>query len=746
MRKRRWHGVAVSFLGAAVSGTAVAEAASQQPVEMAEVTLGKVTVSAAKDERRLDEVPATVTVIDAVQLKEQLVENITDLVRYEPGVSVPYQGSRFGRSGFTIRGLGGNRVQIEVDGVPIPDGFAIGEFSNAGRDFVDLDNLKRVEIVRGSASSLYGSDALGGVVSFTTKDPLDYLDGPEDRLAVQARGGYAGADDSWIGGGTVAGREGAFSGLFSAVVRSGDQLSSKGDNGGTGASRTQPDPSDSVSQNLLAKFLYGETGDAPLKLTLERLIDDSNTNSLSSVRAVSPTTQTTALHADDRARRARASLEQSLFEIGPLNSLLWRVYVNDSRTRQDTLEARTVSTGGGSMRERERRALFKQQVVGGETTATGDFETGALGHRWVAGLELERIRTVQSRSGSERNLTAGTQTTTIGPDAFPVRDFPITNTIEAGLYAQDDIRYGALTVTPGLRIDYYNLDPRPDSIFVGDNPGVDPSGLKKVNVSLKLGMIWRFNERLSAYGNYARGFRAPPYSDVNVGFTNVQFGYTAIPNPDLKPETSNSFEVGLRGGIEDATASVAAFYNRYRNFIQSFVSQGVNADGLLVFQSQNLTKVRIFGAEAKGELGGALLDPSLKSFHLRGALAWAKGDDLSANVPLTSIDPLTGVVGLAWRPASLPVMAELVSTMTIEDSRTDNTSGQGYQAPGYVRVDLLGEWRMTPNADFNLGLFNLGDRRIVPAANVQSRLANDPAIDRFSQPGFNIGANVRLRF
>lgn len=742
MRKRWWHGLVL----AAISSTATAETAAGKPLETAEVTLGKVTVSATKDERQLDEVPATVTVIDASDLKQQLVENIADLVRYEPGVSVPYQGSRFGRSGFTIRGLGGNRVQIEIDGVPIPDGFAIGDFSNAGRDFVDPDNLKRVEIVRGSASSLYGSDALGGVVSFTTKDPLDYLDGPEDKLAVQARGGYAGADDSWIGGGTVAGRSGAFSGLLSAVMRSGDQLSNKGDNSGTGITRTQPDPSESVSQNLLAKLVYGETGDAPIKLTLERLVDDSDTNALSAVRAVSVTTRTTALNADDQARRSRVSLEQTLFGLGPLNSLLWRVYVNDSRTRQDTLEARSVSTGGGSLRERERRALFKQQVIGGETTATGVFATGPLAHRWVAGLEMERIRTEQSRSGSERNLTAGTATTTIGPDAFPVRDFPITNTVEAGFYAQDDISHGALTVVPGLRVDYYNLDPRPDSIFIEDNPGVTPSGLNKLNLSPKLGLIWRFGERLSAYGNYARGFRAPPYSDVNVGFTNVQFGYTAIPNPDLKPETSNSFEIGLRGGVEDATAAVAAFYNRYHNFIQSFVSQGVNADGLLVFQSRNLTKVRIYGAEAKGELGGALLDDSLKTFRLRGALAWAQGDDLSADVPLNSIDPLSGVVGLAWRPAARPISAELVTTMTIEDSRTDNSNGQSYQAPGYVRVDLLGEWRITPRADLNVGLFNLGDRRIVPAANVQARLANDPAIDRFSQPGFNVAANLRLRF
>ncbi len=109
----RWSAVSALAIAGMANGaelelaaTAAADPAATPP------TLATVTVSASKDERRLEEVPATVTVIDAFQLKQQVVENIGDLVRYEPGVSVPNQGSRFGRSGFTIRGLGGNRVQV----------------------------------------------------------------------------------------------------------------------------------------------------------------------------------------------------------------------------------------------------------------------------------------------------------------------------------------------------------------------------------------------------------------------------------------------------------------------------------------------------------------------------------------------------------------------------------------------------------------------------------------------------------
>ena len=75
-------------------------------------------------------------------------------------------------------------MRVQTDGIAMPTSFNIGSFSNANRNFTDLDTLKRVEIVRGPASSLYGSDALGGVVAFVTKDPADYL--KDGRTATSA--------------------------------------------------------------------------------------------------------------------------------------------------------------------------------------------------------------------------------------------------------------------------------------------------------------------------------------------------------------------------------------------------------------------------------------------------------------------------------------------------------------------------------------------------------------------------------
>ena len=135
----------------------------------------RVQVTATRTERAASDVAATVDVIDREQLDRKLVQDIRDLVRYEPGVSVTRSAARFGLGGFRIRGLDGNRVLIQTDGIALPKSFDIGSFANANRNFTDLETLKRVEIVRGPASSLYGSDALGGVVAFVTKDPADYV-------------------------------------------------------------------------------------------------------------------------------------------------------------------------------------------------------------------------------------------------------------------------------------------------------------------------------------------------------------------------------------------------------------------------------------------------------------------------------------------------------------------------------------------------------------------------------------------
>jgi hemoglobin/transferrin/lactoferrin receptor protein len=131
-------------------------------------------------------------------MERQNINTAREFVRDEPGLSVGNQPGRTGTTNFVIRGIGENRVRLEIDGVKIPDfpGTNFGA-STYTRDFVDYDALKRIEIIRGPASALYGSDALGGVVSFITKDPSDYLDLVKKDWYASAKVGYDGIDNNF---------------------------------------------------------------------------------------------------------------------------------------------------------------------------------------------------------------------------------------------------------------------------------------------------------------------------------------------------------------------------------------------------------------------------------------------------------------------------------------------------------------------------------------------------------------------
>ena len=136
--------------------------------------LDAVTVTATLRPAPVRETPGMVSVIDSETIQERLLENFADLVKYEPGVYVESNVTRLGLNGFNIRGIGGNRVMTQVDGVQTSEQFDFGPF-NVHQVGLDVDALKSVEIVRSANSALYGGDALGGVVSLFTKDPADYL-------------------------------------------------------------------------------------------------------------------------------------------------------------------------------------------------------------------------------------------------------------------------------------------------------------------------------------------------------------------------------------------------------------------------------------------------------------------------------------------------------------------------------------------------------------------------------------------
>jgi hemoglobin/transferrin/lactoferrin receptor protein len=713
--------------------------------------LERITVTATAAPVAVGDAVATVSVIDADEIERQGARDIKDLVRYEPGVSVRNQPGRFGLSGFNIRGLDGNRVLVRIDGVRIADGFAIGSFANAGRDTVDIDTLKQAEILRGPASSLYGSSALAGVVSFVTKDPRDYLAG-DDTAALRGKAGHASVDDGKHGGFTGAWHSGDFSALMHWTHRQGTEPDNQGALASRDGTRTVNNPQDYEDDALLLKGVLDLGGGDVLRGTLEGTRGRTDTEVLSALgtsRLGPSTIVVESLAGIDRAQRHRASLEWALgarswFERARINA-----YVQQTGNTQDTREDRTTIAASGARAPvtRERRFEFDQDLAGLEAAFRHDFSTGPLSHRLTWGSERLRTDTAQRRDGLQRNRVTGATTNVVVPDVFPVRDFPLSETTETGLFVEDEITLldGRLSLVPGLRWDRFELQPQPDPVFAADNPGIVPVAIDESNLTPRLGAAWKFGGGWSLHANRAEGFRAPPYNDANIGFTNLQFGYTALPNPDLESESSRGLELGLRWRGDAGFVALAAYRNAYEDFIESLRSLGTDpATGLLVFQSQNIDEVTVEGLELRAAWRLGATWPALDGFELNAAASAARGTDEVSDQPLNSVDPRRLIAGLRYDAGDGRWNAELVATAVARQDRVDDTGGVQFRPPGYAVFDLFGQYRISEALRLDLGVYNLGDRRYWEWADVRGRLAGDIALDRFTRPGRSVQATLVL--
>lgn len=732
-----------------------ASAAAQLPT-----FLDDITVSATRGPKSVKEAPGSVSVVDADRIEQTMAADARDLVRYEPGVYVEGDVTRLGLSGFNIRGIGGNRVLTQVDGIPTAEQFSFGPFT-LPQSFLDVDTISTVEIVRSAASSLYGSDALGGVVSVVTKDPRELLDGR--RTALRLRAGYDGRDREMSESLSSAFGSTRWDGSLLLSRRDGHERDNQGTVDTADGTRTAPNPSDRQASQALGKLVFRPGPSSTVRLGLEVFDASADTGVLSSqgLQDLSTgfppgtvyTLDTRRFDAQDEAVRRRLSIEHSLQRGGGLfNTLLWRVYGQDNESEQHTVERRITRQGGplfGPLRttsvDRFGLVTFEQERLGGEAQLMRYFEAGKGRPVLLTyGVSVSQNRFDQLRDRREVSTATGAAVPNALP--FPSKYFPASEVLETGAYLQGEMELagGRLKVIPGLRFDRFELDAdQDDEVFQHGNPGTPPAAdMTDSALSPKLSLVYAPHASTAVFVQYARGFRAPPYSDVNNGFTNLASGYTTLANPDLRPETSDNYEVGVRTSLGRTSLSLTLFDNHYDGFIET-VTLGVNpATGLIEFQPQNLTEVGIRGVELAGDaaLGKAL--------RLRGSFAWIEGEDETLDAPLNSIPPARLVLGLLFHRPGSRYGAELTSTVAAAkgDDEVDTAAVDQFAAPGYEVFDLTAFVDLTSRLSLNVGLFNLLDETYWEWADVRGVAAGSAALDRYTSAGFSAAASLRWRW
>lgn len=697
-----------------------------------------ITVTATRAPIDTDEAPVTVTVITAEDIADQLATDIKDLVRFEPGVSVPRSPARFGAAlgvtgragneGFVIRGIGGNRTQILVDGVRVPDGFTFGAQAAGRGDYVDLGLVKSVEILRGPASALYGSDGLSGAVSFTLSEPADFLESGDD-VGGLVRAAYGSADDEFSETAIVAGRAGTLSAMLAYTRRDFHELDNEGTNDVTGAARTTPNPQDGHSDAVLGRIVWEPGGGHKLRLTGEYIDTYLFTDVLSGLGDNGLGTTVDVLVGEDTGDRARIAADWSWEGDGAIEYAQVGAYWQDAEDRQFTQEDRTPAA------DRTRLNTFENRVYGASAEARAAFDTGAIGHRLVFGGDVSFTRQEGLRDG------------TVPPfgETFPTRAFPATDFTLGGVFVGDEIAVadGLVTLFPALRFDAYKLDAIDDPLlpaFAGADQSDD-------HFSPRVGAVVKLSDAVRLYANYATGFKAPEPGQVNQFFGNLAFGYISAPNPDLGPERSESWEGGVRVGSGTVQVSATAFKADYKDFIsQEVVSGSFTPMDPAIFQFINIGQVEVQGIEGKAE---ARLANGLTG---RLAFAYADGDEVlpdGSERPLGSIDPFTLVAGLGYRDPGSRFGGELIVTHNARKS-LESTEGvcteECFRPDSATILDATAFFRVTERLTLRVGLFNLTDEKYAYWSDVRGLAASSAITDAYTRPGRNASASVSFRF
>lgn len=690
-------------------------------------TLKEVVISGSRNEQDPDDLPASVDIINRKAIEERQIRDIRDAARDIPNVEVQRSPSRYnlattstgrdGNAGFNIRGLDGNRVLILEDGIRQPRSYAFNAQA-FGRDYLDVGLIQRVEIIKGSTSALYGSDGMAGLVNFITVDPSNFLT-PNKGFGGSASLRYDG-DSNGVGvGATMAGRFNLVASWIVGVnVDRGHELENKGDVGGTGATRTEPNPQRDRGRAALAKLVLEPGGGFRHVFTVEH-VDKHDKTTLRSV--VGGITLSSSGFNDMEKNRfswsGRARLDTLLAD--ELQAVLsWQ----KAGSREYTYEDRTTT-------DRIRDTTYDERTLQSYLQAG---KTIRMGSDWaqkiVYGVEYTTSKITNLQTGL--NPPAG--------ETFPLKRFPDTRERYSAVFFQDEIVGSAWTITPGLRYDRFSLDASQSGFSPPST--VPAASIDGSRVSPKLGVLFRANPVFSIYGNYAAGFKAPNAAQVNGFFENVAFGYITIPNPDLKPEKSQTAELGVRGRFDKASFDFAVFTGRFKDFIadnQVVGGTGVPVIDPTIFQTINIGSVKISGFEAKGD---AVLGQALGgTFGTVAAYGYTKGRDRNTGAPINTINPGKLLLGLKYDTAPFGLRLDMTHYQRKKASDVDDSGFVApvtqFRTPAATVFDLTGQWRIRRDLRLNAGVYNLGDRKYYRWTDVRGQASNAATIEAFTQPG-----------
>ncbi|WP_082674101.1 TonB-dependent hemoglobin/transferrin/lactoferrin family receptor [Thiohalocapsa sp. ML1] len=651
------------------------------------VELDLITVTATKTEQDINVIPESVSVVQREELRQRQPQLLGEVLEDLPNVDVGGGPRGVGQT-VTIRGIGDDRILFLLDGARQN----LSRGHNA-RLFVEPELLRRVEVIRGPASALWGSGAIGGVVALETVDAADLL-APGRDIGGRIKTGYQDVNDQWMGAAAAYGRvDERFDWLLDIAYReAGDIRQGDGE---------RLDNSGFERVSGLVKGTWNIDGSNSLGLSYLGFDEDGEVPSNPQTRAAADGSNLV-----DRGTRQDNLVLRYRYD-NPDNNLFAPSLVL-YRNATDITEKLVANP---------RRDDTKLTTTGFDLRNSMRFALGDnLAQTLTYGVEYYEDEAESKRDGAPRE------------------SFPDGSTEVTSVYLQDEILIAKrLTLIPGVRWDEFKTST--------NQPGTDTN--EDSAWSAKIGANLAVTDWLSLQASYNEAFRAPSVTELFVSGVHFTCGRGCqnlfVPNPDLEPEKAHNKELGFRLFKQDLLMSGDAGRLRatfFRNDVRDFIERRVD----FVFRpvpgnrgrggtttSDNVRDARLEGYEIEAAYDAP-------RWFAGFAYAQTRGDDENTGAPLASVSPDEWIaqaglrfpaqgVDLGWRGRF--VAAQNRVPAGIEPSRSFDVQDIWLTwSPGGRLAGL----------NLDLGVDNLFDATYTPYQTV------------LMAPGRNLKAGVRYAF
>jgi len=629
------------------------------------VTMDELVVTATRTDNSMLNTPVRVNLISPRQLGNIPVQNIDEALRYAPGINYNRPFGIFStKANVMMRGLSGKeqgRVLVLLDGVPLNK----SDGGTVDWNLVDVNSVRKIEIIKGAGSALYGGNAMGGIINIISGKPEAplFLRASLDVGSFHTRGARLNSG----GVKNLKNDKNSFFWLLNSFYKISDGYITQSE-------------ADVKANPYIIKSDMRETG-ANLKTgvnlgskhAIEASVNYYNDRRGTGEKVYQPEGNTTDHDSWGVTMNYRGKIGtvNAVSSVYILNEDYKKVneYLKDDYTWYEVLSTRRDY---GWMTTFSRSAGKSQQLTGGF-----DFKNGS-----VDAYDKYYTSTDIVYNEGKMNTWA--------------------------LFAQDEISLigDRLRIIAGLRYDMASFydgsfriqDPTMETVFMSGYQAPEMPVQNHNAFSPRLSAQYKWNKNNRFYAMFSRGFRASVLDDL-CRSGRIKGGFK-IANPALKPEYLNNYETGFDlKPVEKALFSASLFYSRGKDF-QYYVSNGQTIDmgfgDRPIFIRANISEVEIYGAESEVRYD-ILTDLSIFANYayshsvILNYSKIANNDtiDLSGNY-LTDVPAHIFSCGATWsnRILNTGLFVRYSGPMYINDQNTVDEILLSDRYPGYTTIDL----------------------------------------------------------